>query len=121
MVEISLFMSVKLFFFYGFITAHNIREDLDYSCVSVPTFACLLLLFKVNKKEARALRTEGQQDALQDGGGHGEGQQQGPQLFRAQQTLQTEDLNTKDHKRVWTSSSSEKHKVLISTSKSVVC
>lgn len=83
MVEISSFMSRKLFCFYVFIrgtTVVNIQEDLDYTCAPVPTFACLLLLFKVNKKEARALRTEGQQDALQDGGGHGEGQQQGPQL-----------------------------------------
>lgn len=78
MVEISSFMSRKLSGLH--LTALNIQEDLDYTCASVPTFACLLLLFKVNKKEARALRTERQQDALQDGGGHGEGQQQGPQL-----------------------------------------
>lgn len=78
MVEISSFMSRKLFGLH--LTALNIQKDLDYTCASVPTFACLLLLFKVNKKEARALRTEGQQDALQDGRGHGEGQQQGPQL-----------------------------------------
>lgn len=78
MVEISSFMSRKLSGLH--LTALNIQEDLDYTCASVPTFACLLLLFKVNKKEARALRTEGQQDALQDGRGHGEGQQQGPQL-----------------------------------------
>lgn len=61
------------------------------------TFACLLLLFKVDEQEARALGAEGQQDALQHSRGHSEGQQQGPQLGWAQQRLQTKDLNTKDH------------------------
>lgn len=44
------------------------------------TFACLLLLFQVDEKEAGALRGEGQQDTLQHSGDHSEGQQQGPQL-----------------------------------------
>ncbi len=61
------------------------------------TFACLLLLFQVDEQEARALRTEGQQDALQHSGGHREGQQQGPQLVRAQQSLQTKDLKKTRH------------------------
>lgn len=64
---------------------------------SVCTFACLLLLFEVDEQETGALRTEGQQDALQHSRGHSEGQQQGPQFVRAQQSLQTKDLNTRNH------------------------
>lgn len=60
------------------------------------TFVCLFLLLKVDQKEAGTLRTEGQQDALQHSRGHGEGQQQGPQLVRTQQNLQTKDLKGKD-------------------------
>lgn len=49
--------------------------------LSVHTFTCLLLLFKVDEQEARALRTEGQQDALKHSRDDSEGQEQGPQLL----------------------------------------
>lgn len=44
------------------------------------TVACLLFLFEVDEQEAGALGTERQQDALQDSGGHSQGQQQRPQV-----------------------------------------
>lgn len=72
------------------------EETVKSSNLLASTFACLFLLLKVDQKEAGTLRTKGQQDALQHSRGHSEGQQQGPQLVRTQQNLQTKDLKGKD-------------------------
>lgn len=64
------------------------------SWLSVHTFACLLLLLEVDEQEARTLGAEGQQDALEHRWDDGEGQEQRPQLVRAQQSLQAKDLQT---------------------------
>ena len=57
---------------------YNMYVAAGIESLSVCTFACLLLLFKVDQQEAGALGTERQQDALQHSRDHSEGQQQGP-------------------------------------------
>lgn len=51
-----------------------------------------VLLVAVDEQEAGALRTEGQQDALQQSRDENDAQQQGPQLLVAHEGVQAKDL-----------------------------